>query len=189
VQSVEVDRFFLESSLSELPDFILSKEIYWPIGIQGGGKFASQLPQLSIGNIRLASARLIAGHNAGEDAQLVSAIDQIITKWRSNWAKKAALEYANRLNLWEDRLAELIGDPSQAIYRYEIRLRVILDLLKEDLLLEPPQPQGELLAGLDARLQAATIASDFIWDSEIQNGFPGERFWYLYRSLKMHVRG
>jgi len=189
VQSVDVDRVFLENSLIELPDFILSKEIYWPIGIQGSRQIASKLPQLSLGNIRLASARLVAGQNASEDAHLISAIDQVFTKWRSNWAKKAALEYASRLNLWKDRLAELISDPSQAIYRYEIRLRVILDFLKEDLLLEPPRPQGELLAGLDARLQAATIASDFIWDSEIQDGFPPERFWYLYRSLKLQARG
>ncbi|HWQ04965.1 MAG TPA: hypothetical protein VN452_06385 [Longilinea sp.] len=187
MQSVDVDRAFLESSLTELPEFVLSKEIYWPIGIQPNRIFASNLPQLSIGNIRLASARLVAGKDSGKDAQLISAIDQVFTQWRSNWAKKAALEYSSRLNLWKDRLAELISDPSQAIYRYEIRLRVILDLLQDDLLLEPSQTQVDLLAGLDARLQASTILSEFIWDPDIQDGFPKERFWYLYRSLKLSV--
>ena len=184
MQSIDVDRAFLESGLAELPDFILSKEIYWPISIKPNRNFASNLPQLSLGNIRLASARMQAGQPLGEDAELIGAIDQIFTKWRSNWAKKATAEYSSRLNLWKDRLSELISDPSQAIYRYEIRLRVILDFLKDDLLVEPAQQQIELLSGLDARLQAATILSEFIWDPAIQNGFPQERFWYLYRSLK-----
>lgn len=187
MQSVDVDRAFLESSLNELPDFILSNDIFWPIGIQPDRKLASNLPQLSLGNIRLASARLAAATDSRDAAQLISAIDQVFTKWRSNWAKKATAEYSSRLNLWNDRLSELINDPSQAIYRYQIRLRVILDLLKEDLLVEPAQPQIDMLAGLDARLQAATISSEFIWDTEIQNGFSLDRFWYLYRSLKLRA--
>jgi hypothetical protein len=184
VQSVDVDRAFLDSCVSELPEFILSKEIYWPIGIQTNRNFASNLPQLSLGNIRLASARLAAGTGSGEAAPLISAVDQVFTKWRSNWAKKAMLEYASRLNLWKDRLGELISDPSQAIYRYQIRLRVILDLLRDDLLVDPAQAQIDMLAGIDARLRAATISSEFIWDIDIQNGFPSERFWYLYRSMR-----
>lgn len=179
MQKIDEDRAFLISALRELPDFLLSKDIYWPVDAQPRGQKTSRLPQMSLGNVRLASARL-----RGRDADLVAGIDHLFDKWRSTWAKKAALEYSNRLKLWEGLLEELIDDPSEAIYRYQIRTRVILELLLADLLKEPPQHELDLLAGLDARLRAESIESEFIWAGEIQATFPPERFWYLYRSIQ-----
>ncbi|TLN24844.1 hypothetical protein FDZ74_02720, partial [bacterium] len=125
MQTIDNDRAFLESSLPELPDFLLSNDLYWPAGTARG----SNQPRLSLGNLRLAAARLKAASGDPRDGALIAGIEAVFSKWRSNWARKAALEYSSRLRQWEDRLGELISDPSEAIYHYEIRVRVILELL------------------------------------------------------------
>lgn len=184
MQTINDDRVFLETVLPELPDFLLSKELYWLIGARSGVSQAN-FPQLSLGNVRLAEARLKAGSTTATDAGLFVSIDQLYQKWRSNWARKAGLEFTNRLKLWKDRLVELLGNPSPAIYRYDVRLRVILALLEDDLLSRLPIQEQEYLSGLDARLRATSIQTDFIWDASIQAGFPADRFWYLYRAIQI----
>ncbi|GAP15123.1 hypothetical protein LARV_02904 [Longilinea arvoryzae] len=181
--TIKEDRAFLKSALAELPDFLLSNEIYWPLEGRGGISNGN-LSRLSLGSVRLAAARLLAVHEEAGDADLIAQIDRIFEKWRSNWAKKAALEYSGRLKLWKDHLDELLADPSRAIYRYEIRSRVILDLLQVDMLAEPRAQEQEYLAGLDARLRGASLEDDFVWEPELQAGFPRDRFWFLYRSLR-----
>lgn len=183
MQTTNDDRVFLETILPELPDFLLSKEIYWPVRVRPGVSQAN-LPQLSLGNVRLAEARLKAAGLGQADAGLITGIDQLFARWRSNWSKKAGVEYSNRLKLWKDRLEELLGDSSAAIYRYDIRLRVILALLEEDMLSGPAIPEQQFLSALDARLRAASIEADFVWDPSIQAGFPMEPYWYLYRGIQ-----
>jgi hypothetical protein len=190
MQTNEKDRAFLESVLPDLQDFLLSKELFWPAGTQHGRRESvANLPQLSLGNIRLATARLLAKNENINDAALAGRIDPIYTKWRSNWGKKAALEYSSRLRLWKDQLNELINDPSDAIYRYEIRTRVILELLKDDLFVEPPGQEQDLLAGLDALLRASSIEDQFVWDAGIMGAFSKEQFWFLYRHIQLPVGG
>lgn len=188
MQTINDDRVFLETILPELPDFLLSKELYWLVGIRSGVSQAN-FPQLSLGNVRLAEARLKAGSKAAADAGIFGGIDQLYQKWRSNWSRKAGLEFSNRLKLWRDRLDELIRDPSPAVYRYDIRLRVILALLEDDLLSGLPVQEQDYLSGLDARLRASSTETDFIWDAAIQAGFPADRFWYLYRALQIRPGG
>lgn len=184
MQTIDEERAYLEAVLPELPDFLLSKDIYWPAGPRITGPSRSQFAQLSLGNIRLAEARLVAGSSLELHADLIAAIDQLNDRWRSNWSKKAALEFSSRLRMWKDRLEELLRDPSLAYYRYEVRLRVILALLADDLLAGVPLQEQEYLAGLDARLKGASVKAGFIWDPAQQAGFPEETHWYLYRELK-----
>ncbi len=184
MQTINEERTYLEAVLPELPDFLLSKDIYWPAGPRFTGPSRSQFAQLSLGNIRLAEARLKAGNPPALHADLIAAIDQLNARWRSNWSKKAALEFSSRLRMWKDRLEELVRDPSAAFYRYEVRLRVILALLADDLLAGIPLQEQEYLAGLDARFRGASVKTGFIWDPAQEAGFPEETFWYLYRELK-----
>lgn len=184
MQTIDEERAYLEAVLPELPDFLLSKDIYWPAGPRITGPSRSQFAQLSLGNIRLAEARLVAGSSLELHADLIAAIDQLNNRWRSNWSKKAALEFSSRLRMWKDRLEELLRDPSTAYYRYEVRLRVILALLADDLLAGIPLQEQEYLAGLDARLKSASVKAGFIWDPVQQAGFAEETHWYLYRELK-----
>lgn len=180
MQTIGNDRAYLESALSDLPDFLLSGDIYWPIG----KPHDSSLPQISLGNIRLAAARLMACPDTEKDDPLLGRIDAIYTKWRSTWARKAALEYSSRLHLWRDRLNELIQDPSEPFCRYEMRIRVILELLRADLLSEPPRQMQDLLDELDGLLRASSVAGPFLWDARLEQGFPQDRFWFLYRTIQ-----
>lgn len=182
MSKIEEDRAFLKSALPELPDFLLSKEIYWPLETHGQISTRS-LSRISLGNIRLAAARLDSLRDDPGDALWTAEIDRLFEKWRSNWAKKAALEYSSRLTLWRDLLEELLADPAEAVYRYEIRSRVILELLQKDLLAEPRVHEQDFLAGLDARLRGASEEHGFIWEAELQAGFPRDPYWYLYRKL------
>lgn len=181
--TIEDDRAFLINALSDLPDFLLSEEIYWPL--EEGKRFSgARISRLSLGNIRLVATDLMASSENSADADLVDGIERIFQKWRSNWSRKAALEFSNRLGLWKDQLEELLADPSAAIYRYEIRQRVILDLLREDMLVDPPRHELDLIAVLDESLRGASQAAGFIWEARLQRGFPQDRFWYLYRALR-----
>lgn len=188
MQTINADRVFLETILPELPDFLLSKELYWLVGARSGVSQAN-FPQLSLGNVRLAEARLKVGSTSSADAGLFDSIGKLYQKWRSNWSRKAGLEYSNRLKLWKDRLDELIREPSPAVYRYDVRLRVILALLEDDLLSGIPVQEQDYLSGLDARLRASSTETNFIWDAAIQAGFPADRFWYLYRMLQIPSGG
>ena len=177
MQTIDEERAYLEAVLPELPDFLLAKDIYWPAGPRITGPSRSQFAQLSLGNIRLAEARLVAGSSLELHADLIAAIDQLNDRWRSNWSKKAALEFSSRLRMWKDRLEELLRDPSTAYYRYEVRLRVILALLADDLLAGIPLQEQEYLAGLDARLKGASVKAGFIWDPVQQAGFAEDTHW------------
>jgi hypothetical protein len=42
---------------------------------------------------------------------------------------------------------------------------------------------NEPLKNLDKMLQALTVSGSFIWEAEMENGFPKENFWFLYLSF------
>ncbi len=183
MQTIDEDRRYLEVVFPELPNFLLSQDLFWPAGPSLTGRSGSKLMQLSLGNIRLAEARLKAASQAARDIELINSIDDLNSRWRSNWSKKAGLEYSSRLRMWKERLEELIKDPSPAFYRYEVRLRVILALLEKDLLTGVSIQEQEYLSGLDARLRGASVGAGFVWDPLIQPGFPEGEYWSLYRAL------
>jgi hypothetical protein len=65
--------------ITRLQDFLLSKELFWPAGTQHGRRESvANLPQLSLGNIRLATARLLAKNENINDAALAGRIDPSI---------------------------------------------------------------------------------------------------------------
>ena len=180
----EHDLTYVRLAIPDLEEFLLSKEIFWPLPSAPTQIGQPGLEQLSLGLLRLSVARLQAEPENEEATQLAAQMVDVRGRWRSNWSKKAALEYSSRLRMWKDRLEELLRDPSLAYYRYEVRLRVILALLADDLLAGIPLQEQEYLAGLDARLKGASVKAGFIWDPAQQAGFPEETHWYLYRELK-----
>jgi hypothetical protein len=59
--------------------------------------------------------------------------------------------------------------------------------LKDDLFVEPPGQEQDLLAGLDALLRASSIEDQFVWDAGIMGAFSKEQFWFLYRHIQLTV--
>ena len=171
------DRVFLQAGIPELSDYLLSKELYWPITARG-----YQLPRLTIGGVLLAQARLEA---AGERIEsLVAQLDGVRLKWRTAWETKAGREVGARCGLWGNYLEDYRQNPYQHAdsYPHEVRYRVMLQLLSAELPDVPPE--GELLAALDSLLQRNFLPGEFVWDAGLQNGFPRDVYWFLYGILK-----
>jgi len=176
VTSLEKDKAYLEAGIPELGDYLLSKELYWPISARG-----FDLPRLTIGGILLAQARLEARGERIES--LVAQLDGIRTKWRVAWETKAGHEVQARMRLWSNYLADYRQNPEQHgdAYPHEVRYRVILHLLLVKLPESPPEQAS--LSQLDSLLRAKLTTSDFIWDADLQAGFPREVYWFLYGKL------
>lgn len=180
------DWAFLRAALPELQNYIISKDIYRPLGLAGG----VQIPQLTIGNVLLSRARLAAQHPPGaqpaELADLNQRIDQERSAWRANWAKKAGREYTSRLNLWGQYLRDLRGDlrAHASAYASEVRSRAVLHLLAAELLNEPPQNEGDQLDLLDNILRGLTQPGSFVWEPAVEQGFPPQDYWFLYVTVR-----
>jgi hypothetical protein len=177
VTSIEKDKAYLKTCIPELGDYLLSKELYWPINTRG-----FTLPRLTIGGILLAQARLEAYGERIES--LVAQLDGVRVKRRVAWETKAGREVGARMRLWSNYLVDYRHSPYQHAdaYPHEVRYRVMLHLLMAELL-APPVEQ-EALSQQDSVLRAGLIPSDFIWDAGMQAGFPREVYWYLYGKLK-----
>ena len=175
--SLENDKIYLEAGIPELGDYLLSKELYWPISARG-----YTLPRLTIGGMLLALARLEARGERVES--LVMQLDGIRLKWRVAWETKAGREVQARMRLWSNYLADYRHNPEghADVYPHEVCYRVMLHLLFTEL--PAPPAEQEALSQLDGLLRTNLSASDFIWDVELQAGFPRGVYWYLYGKLK-----
>ena len=180
---------YLEAALESLEAYLLSGDLFWPLDASAPDAEGAY-PALTLGNILLFAARLRAREGAllpVEVSRLRMAegrLDAFRARWRVAWEGKARREFRSRLHQWSGFLEELLGDPSgsMAYYTYEVRLRVIMDLLcAHGAVLETDE--RDALASLDARLEAAWVRGAFLWPEELAAGFPVEKYWYLWGSL------
>lgn len=165
---MNTDEFFLNEALPQLKNYLLSAELYWPLG--------AALPRLTPGTVLLALTRLsVLQPESADDTR--RKLETLITPWRSAWEKKILQETANRLRLWSAFLTECEETTSRqdAWYASEVRGRVILQLLG------CASPQ---LTALDARLTRLFTPGNFIWKAPLSAAFPQPDFWFLYGSLK-----
>jgi hypothetical protein len=185
------DLRYLQAGAEILEDFLLSQDVYWPVGIQAPSG-ETPYPQLSLGGMALAQARAQARvHSPDETKQLQRVLEKIeVThqRWRGAWGSKAAHEMNARLNQWRTFLEDYREHPQANYdrYRYEVFRRVIIALLKTqtDQMREAEQ---EMLDGLDALITALLVSSEFIWDNDLQSAFPRDLFWYLYGLLPKEI--
>lgn len=179
---------YIEAAVSQLEDYLLSSEIYYPIGVRSTLQHKSH-PQLTLGNLLL-SLKQAAGYASTltERVELEKQEDrlqEVHTRWQVAWGAKASSEFRSRLNLWRNYLDEYREQPETNYdrYPYEVNRRVILNLLTPDAdKLEPAD--YDLLLVLDNYLKAVLVVGDFIWDSALESEFPPEPYWYLYGNLK-----
>ena len=175
--SVEKDRAYLEAGIPELQSYLLSDELYWPITARG-----FDLPRLTIGGLLLAATRLQA---RGEHIDnLMSQLDTVRSKWRVAWETKAGREFQSRFNLWGNYLTDYRQNPEGFAdsYPHEVRNRAMLELLQDEMPAELPERGA--LSSLDTALRSSLIPGPFIWELELQPGFPREEYWFLYGTLR-----
>jgi len=105
----------------------------------------------------------------------------IRSKWRGNWGKKAAQDFSSRLALWRNFLGDYrkVPDDQAPFYAYEVRTRVILQLLEPEAV-GIPAAELDMRTGLDTLLRAILVPGEFIWEAALESGFPKADYWYLY---------
>ncbi len=186
--TAENELIYLRAALGLLENYLLAKDLYWPIGVNSPAGSAPY-PQLTIGNLLLSLRKLPAySLNADQQAEVARIEQQLYnmqSKWRVAWEEKSAREFSARLKLWRDFLEEYRSSPENHFdrYRYEVSRRVLLQLLSSQSSQLPPA-EVELLSGLDSLLRARFLPADFIWEAELTKSFPQQTYWYLYGRLK-----
>ena len=172
------DTAYLQAGVPELKEYLLSREIYWPITAPG-----HDLPRLTLGGLLLALVRLSACGQAVEGLRM--RLDAVRSSWRVAWENKAHREFQARLRLWKNYLVDYQYAPEAhaEAYPYEVRYRVMLHLLDIELPAHPGEWQA--LVQLDNLLQKALVPAPFIWEADLKEAFPSEVYWYLYGKLKI----
>jgi hypothetical protein len=186
--SAEYDLGYLQGGIPQLENYLLSKELYWPAG---GTPPPGELPfpKLTPGGILLAQARLHArildSDQRAELGRLDEELDVMRNRWRVAWEAKVGRDFSARLRLWRDYLEDYRENPSanKDRYNYEVRHRVMLSLLSQEGA-ELPPAEVSMVSGLDQLLRAVFYPGDFIWDAELQDGFPREQYWYLFGQVR-----
>jgi len=175
--SREKDRAYVEAGIPELEAYLLSNELFWPITTRG-----FDLPRLTIGGLLLAIKRLEA-HGA-QIEPLLSRLDTVRSKWRVAWETKAGRGFQSRFNLWSNFLSDYRSSPEghADAYPHEVSYRAMMKLLLAELPTPPAEQAG--LPQLDSLLRANFIHGDFIWEADLQSGFPKDEYWFLYGTLK-----
>jgi hypothetical protein len=184
---LERDWTYLEEASANLEDYLLSSQLYYPLGGFLKKHSDQGLLQLTLGNVLVTLARLQAITWSGEEAQRLDQfqdqVNDIRQRWRSNWILKAEKEFPARLNLWQTCIRDWAAGEEHTLtgYRHQVRWRVILHLLCD----EPSMRYHEetMLTGLDSRLRQISHTGPFVWEKELETGFPKSIYWYLYLSI------
>ncbi|OGO12056.1 MAG: hypothetical protein A2Y53_09280 [Chloroflexi bacterium RBG_16_47_49] len=186
-KSLEYDLRYIKAGLEILEEYLLSDDVFWPLGVKPP-EGDPDYPRLTLDWLLLIRTRLAAHPTSGDQKnqveQVISELELNRSKWRVAWERKAAHCYQVRERMWRDYIQEYQDNPQENAdrYRYEVRLRVMLELLKSEF---RPQNigEGDLLLSLDSYLKSTLIPGSFIWDPEIQAGFPRNTYWFLYGKL------
>jgi hypothetical protein len=175
---------YIQAAIEELEAYLLSEDLFWPINKPA--PVASQtFPRLTIGGLRLALKHSAALAIDQKNRWLIDQFDQrvhvIQQKWRLRWEQKAHRELISRLMQWRNYLQELRQEPDRqaAYYPYEVRWRVMVTLLEQDLEELNPE-ETELRSGLDLMLSAQFVEGEFIWELPLRVNFPQNPYWFLY---------
>lgn len=188
MKSFEYDLRYLQAGLDGIEDYLLSDEVFWPMSAHPP-EGAPDYPRLTLDGLLLSEARLLAypvTHPQEVQRQQINTdLDQVRSKWRVAWEKKAGRCFSARLRMWGDYLEEYRSNVQENAdrYAYEVRLRVMLQLLLAEVG-EEGQTEAALLSGLDRYLHSLLERDGFIWEPEVQQGFPEATYWYLYGDIQ-----
>jgi len=181
----ESDWKYISAAVDDLESFILAPQDSWPIAgtdLKGGPRDTGRL---TVGYLALARQRLTAlpPSHPHQDAlrKANERIDQVRSRWRANWGRKAEKEFNKRLNLWNNYVNDLLDDTARHLSGYSdaVRWRVMLKLLEGEVT-QMDASISSFLKTLDRRLQKAGRDGAFVWEPEVAPAFPRDPYWYLY---------
>jgi hypothetical protein len=173
----------LRAIAADLEAYLKSDIVYW--SLTGAGSYRNHYPQLTLGGLLLAQAKLAAVGGAlkpqgqTELAQARQEIAGTRARWRANWLRKAEIEARTRVNAWGRTVREM----NPADYPAAAQSRLMLELLLADVQDEAAAglaQQRARLATLDTLLRHKFEAGRFIMEDDLQPAFPRDPYWFLY---------
>jgi hypothetical protein len=191
-KSLEYELNYLQAGVDSLEKYLLSDELFWPLNAKVPDG-APEYPRLTLGGLLMAREKVKAYSKQGslEDNadKAIADLDRVRAQWRMAWENKARLSFSMRLRMWGDYLGEYRNNAQDNAdrYPYEVRLRVMLQLLSIEFAQTKPA-ETELWRALDGYLKGVFMAGAFIWEPEIQPGFPVGPYWYLYGKLPVYTK-
>ena len=182
VTKLQHDLRILEAMAAEMPDYLRSEVLFWPMVPSG-------LPKLTLGGYLMRQHRLLALQdllNEEEKGQLDTAVLTFNITTHEKIVRveeRSHTELEARIRQWAEALKEFKGVSSLSYYRTAVDTRLMIALLVNKLQTSPFQlnprlpPQVQLL---DRNLSNKWQSGDFIWSPEWQPAYPRTDYWWLY---------
>jgi hypothetical protein len=175
---------YLQTGLDQAEGYLLRDDLFGHLSVTASPENPSY-PTLALGWLLLYQVYITALADTIPERDTVDTVqrqmDLTRTKWRVAWEKKAAWEFRSRLRQWGNVVNDIRRAPEKNAdyYPYEVRWRVLLELLQPEIP-EISSDQQEQLTGLDRLMRVFLIPTDFIWQAEFSSAFPVEPYWYLW---------
>ena len=186
-----MDSYGLEKDLHEaqrmaeaLSAYLLQQNIYYHIG--------NDVPKMTIGSLLLRTRRLHFFKDAlfVEQQEVLDEIDrlhsQAIQDWRVHYITKLSAELKTRLTMLERYLEDCEGSPEECPEFFPpeaLRRTLIQELLDKLHQLNVDDLQGvdSHVREFDKRLETLLQKADFIWSEKLEEVYPKDEYWWLYR--------
>lgn len=175
MEETDKDLRFITAGIEELPQYLSSTNLFWPLG-------QSATP-LTIGNLLFTLRRLLS--IPGQSSILRELERKIELERASNRAlfqKKVQAEFSSRTREWSNSSEEWQENGLDRVTLVtELRNRTILDLLLADLQTVSIKDSLQI-DKTDQIFKELTEPAGFVWEENLQDVFPAEPFWYLWRT-------
>ena len=187
MKSFDYDLGYLSAGLEILERYLLSDDVFWAMNVKSPAG-EPDFPQLTLDYMLLTQARLTGRQLSPEQAERVEAVisnqEFYRSKWIVAWEGKASQCFQVRERMWQSFILEYQDNQLENAdrYPYEVQVRVMLELLKSEIGRQF-RKEEDMLPELDSYLKRILMPDKFIWESEIQAGFPKRIYWFLYGRL------
>lgn len=183
---LELEEEILKEAIPDWDSFLFSNEIYWQLNLSNK-EFSSAERRVRISAGRLLISFYLLNHLDQSEGNLIADRFRLLkNEWSANWQKKAINELPVRLRQWNQFVDDLRVDAdfSQPQLQNQLQIRLMVGLLMDDINADEGDKFLSLLESLDLRYKQLTIKNNFVWEEELAEIFPYEKFWYLYRKLR-----
>ncbi len=182
IEKLQRDLVVLEAMVAEMPDYLRSEVLFWPMVPSG-------LPKLTLGGYLMRQHRLVGLVDLLDGAER-ERLDTAVLTFNITTNEKivrveerAHKELEARVRQWGEALKDFEGESSLSYYRTAIDARLMIALLVQKLQTSPFQLNPRILPQvklLDVNLSGKWQSGAFIWPDEWQAAYPRAEFWWLY---------
>lgn len=174
MEETDKDLRFLSDGIEDLPQYLSSKNLFWPLG--------QTATPLTIGNLLFSLRRLLSKFkNDPVYRDFEQKIDQIKASNRALFQQKEQEELSSRAREWGNSVEDWQENGAAlSSLRIDLRNRAVLELILADL--DSATIKTTLLIEtIDDKFEKMTEPGGFIWEEGLEQGFPKEPYWYLWR--------